>query len=101
MRESEDGIAPFPTVALDATWRISRRWSLNVRGQTFTANTDEFDGTLSDYHGDVQYRWRRNFTFGLGYTSLKISAESTSADDLRGKFDQDISGPEFFIRASF
>jgi hypothetical protein len=101
VRESEDGVAPFPTFALDATWRISKRWSLNVRGQTFTANTDDFDGTLSDYHGDVQYRWRKNFTFGLGYTSLKISAESTSTDDLTGKFDQDISGPEFFIRASF
>ena len=101
VRESEDGVAPFPTFALDATWRFARHWSLNVRGQTFTANTDDFDGTLSDYHGDVQYRWRKNFTFGLGYTSLKISAESTSTDDLTGKFDQDISGPEFFIRASF
>jgi hypothetical protein len=99
--ESEDGIAPFPTFALDATWRISSRWSLNVRGQTFTANTDDFDGTLSDYHGDIQYRWRRNFTMGLGYTSLRMKVESTSTDDLTGKFDQDISGPEFFIRASF
>jgi hypothetical protein len=99
--ESEDGIAPFPTVALDATWRISKRWSFNVRGQTFTANTDEFDGTLSDYHGDIQYRWRKNFTVGLGYTSLRMEVESTSTDDLTGKFDQEISGPEFFIRASF
>jgi hypothetical protein len=99
--ESEDGIAPFPTFALDATWRISKRWSFNVRGQTFTANTDEFDGTLSDYHGDIQYRWRKNFTLGLGYTSLRMKVESVSTDDLTGKFDQDISGPEFFIRASF
>jgi hypothetical protein len=101
IREAEDGIAPFPTFAIDATWRISRRFSFNVRGQTFTANTDEFDGTLSDYHGDIQYRWHKNFTVGLGYTSLRIKAESTSTDDLGGKFDQDISGPEFFIRASF
>jgi hypothetical protein len=99
--ESEDGVAPFPTVALDATWRISRRWSLNVRGQTFTANTDDFDGTLSDYHGDIQYRWHKNFTVGLGYTSLRMEVESTSTDDLTGKFDQEIAGPEFFIRASF
>jgi hypothetical protein len=99
--ESEDGIAPFPTFALDATWRISKRWSFNVRGQTFTANTDEFDGTLSDYHGDIQYRWRKNFTLGLGYTSLRMKVESVSTDDLTGKFDQDIAGPEFFIRASF
>ena len=34
VRESEDGIAPFPTVALDATWRISRRCSSNSREQS-------------------------------------------------------------------
>jgi hypothetical protein len=101
VRETVDGIAPFPTFALDATWRISRLWSLNLRGQTFTANTDDFDGTLSDYHGDIQYRWRKNFTVGLGYTSLQIAADSNSLEDFPGRFDQDISGPEFFIRASF
>ena len=102
VREQTDAVAPFPTVALDATWRISKRWSFNVRGQTFTANLDDFDGSLSDYHGDIQYRWRKNFAFGLGYTSLKIKAESTEVgNDMPGRFNQDISGPEFFIRASF
>jgi hypothetical protein len=99
--EEEDGVAPYPTFALDATWRISKRWSLNARGQTFTATRDEFSGSMSDYHADIQYRWRRNFTVGLGYTSLRMSAESKSIDDQPGKFDQDISGPEAFIRASF
>jgi hypothetical protein len=101
VEESEDGIAPFPTFALDMTWRISKRWSLNIRGQTFTANTDDFDASLSDYHGDIQYRWRKNFTVGLGYTSLRIEAESLDTDDMRGKFQQDLDGPELFIRASF
>jgi hypothetical protein len=101
VREKEDGVAPYPTIALDSTWRISKRWSLNARAQTFTAHLDEFTGSLSDYHGDVQYRWRRNFTFGLGYTSLRIRAESTSTDNMPGKFNQDIKGPEFFVRASF
>jgi len=101
VRESEDAVAPFPTFALDATWRISTRWSLSARGQTFTANMDDFDGSLSDYHGDIQYRWRKNFTVGLGYTSLRIDASSTSTDDFPGRFEQDISGPEFFVRASF
>ncbi len=102
VREQEDAVAPFPTFALDATWRISKRWAVNVRGQTFTANLDDFDGSLSDYHGDIQYRWRKNFAFGLGYTSVKIKASTTDIEqDMPGRFDQDISGPEFFIRASF
>ena len=101
IREKEDGVAPYPTVALDATWRISKRWAFNARGQTFTAHTSDFEGSLSDYHGDIQYRWRRNFAFGLGYTTLRIRAESTSTKNMPGKFDQDYKGPEFFIRASF
>jgi hypothetical protein len=38
---------------------------------------------------------------GLGYTSLRIRAESRDLDNQPGKFNQDIEGPEFFIRASF
>jgi len=101
VKEEEDGVAPYPTFALDGTWRISKRWSFNARAQTFTAHLDDFTGSLSDYHGDLQYRWRKNFTFGLGYTSLRIRAESKSLNDQSGKFNQDIQGPEFFIRASF
>jgi hypothetical protein len=101
IREKEDGVAPYPTLALDTTWRISKRWSLNARAQTFTAHLTDFTGSLSDYHGDIQYRWRRNFAFGLGYTSLRIRAESTDTGNMPGKFNQDIEGPEIFIRASF
>lgn len=101
IREKQDGVAPYPTLALDTTWRISKRWSFNARAQTFTAHLTDFTGSLSDYHGDIQYRWRRNFAFGLGYTSLRIRAESRDLDNQPGKFNQDIKGPEFFIRASF
>jgi hypothetical protein len=101
VREKEDGVAPYPTIALDGTWRISKRWSFNGRAQTLTAHLTDFTGSLSDYHGDIQYRFARSFTFGLGYTSLRIRAESTSNKNMPGKFNQDIKGPEAFIRASF
>ena len=101
VREKQDGVAPYPTIALDTTWRISKRWSLNARGQTLTAHLSDFTGSMSDYHGDIQYRWARNFAFGLGYTSLRLRGESTSTKNMPGKLNQDIAGPEFFIRASF
>ncbi len=101
VREKEDGVAPYPTFAADATWRISKRWSFNLRGQTFTARVSDFVGAIGDYHTDIQYRWARNFAFGLGYTKLKLDLESRSTEDLRGRFDQNLKGPEFFIRASF
>ncbi len=42
IREKEDGVAPYPTLALDSTWRISKRWSFNARAQTFTAHLSRF-----------------------------------------------------------
>jgi hypothetical protein len=107
IREHQEAVGAFPTIALDGTWRISKRWSFNVRGQRFTAHVDEFRGSLADYHGDVQFRWRENFALGLGYTRIKTLVDvgqdtnGGNPDDLTGRFDQRMSGPELFLRASF
>jgi hypothetical protein len=106
IRERQEAVGAFPTLALDGTWRVSKRWSLNARGQRFSTSIDEFRGSLAEYHGDVQYRWRRNFALGLGYSRFKTLVDvgadgSTSNNDLTGRFDQDMKGPEVFFRASF
>ena len=97
-QDSEAGI--FPTIALNAAYRISKRWSVTARGQTFSASPEKFDGTLSDYHGDIQYRWRKNFAVGLGYSKIAIDLNVTDADQPL-LFKMDTTGPELFFRASF
>ena len=106
IREHQEAVGVFPTIALDGTWRISKRWSFNARGQRFTAHVNRFNGSLGDYHGDFQYRWRENFALGLGYTRLHTlvdvgKATGNSNTDLTGRFDQETKGPEVFFRASF
>ncbi len=107
IREHQEAVGAFPTIALDGTWRISKRWSFNARGQRFTAHVDEFRGSLADYHGDLQFRWRENFALGLGYTRIRTLVDvgqdtnGGNPDDLTGRFDQRMSGPELFLRASF
>jgi hypothetical protein len=100
VREEAAGVAPFPTIALEATWRISSRWSISGRGQYFSASLDEFDGSVADYHADVQYRWRRNLTVGLGYTNIRIGLD-VADDEFPGEFNLDTAGPELFFRVSF
>lgn len=99
-REDVDGVGAFPTPTIDATWRISSRWSVTARGQYFSAEVDDFTGSLGDFHADVQYRWRRNFTVGLGYSVIQANLEVSDAD-FPGLFDLDVAGPELFFRVSF
>jgi len=97
-RASEVGI--FPTIAANVAFRISKRWSITARGQQFSASPEEFEGKMADYHADVQYRWRKNFAIGLGYTRLETNVEVFEADNPL-MFNLDTSGPELFFRVSF
>jgi hypothetical protein len=102
-REEESGVAPVPTLALDGSWRFARRWAVTARGQYFGATYDGITGTLGEYHLDLQYRWKPNFTVGLGYTKLAvdIDVDPASGHDFPGLFRLNTAGPEFFLRASF
>ncbi|MFO1426937.1 MAG: hypothetical protein U1F11_08165 [Steroidobacteraceae bacterium] len=100
IRESGSGVGVLPTIELDGTWRISRRWSVNGRAQYLKVNASSVDGTFGDYHFDAQYRWRRNVAFGLGYGATRLDAIVTDAD-LPGQLDISASGPELFFRVSF
>jgi hypothetical protein len=100
LRETGSGVGILPTLAVDGSWRISRRWSLNARAQYLTVGSSDIDGSFGDYHLDAQYRWRRNLAFGLGYSATKLDA-TLSSSDLPGKIAIDASGPEAFFRVSF
>jgi len=91
---------PFGTIALDGTWAISRFWSLNARAQYLDLSTGSIVGALGEYHADVQYRWRRNVAFGIGYD--RFLADLTVRDhNPSGLFDLMIRGPQAFVRVSF
>jgi hypothetical protein len=97
--EKADNVGAFPTIAANVAFRISKRWAVTARGQSYSASPEDFSGKMSDYHADIQYRWRRNFTVGLGYS--KLVTELEVADDQPLLFDLDTTGPEMFFRVSF
>lgn len=100
LKEEESGVILFPTIALDATWQISRRFAVTARANRFTIDVADSSGSLGDYHADVQYRWRPNLAIGLGYTALKTDIEVADGD-FPGRFAFDVDGPELFFRVSF
>ena len=101
LNEERSGVAALPTLAMDATWRITNRFALTARANHLNAHIKDSSGLVADYHADVQFRWKPNVAVGLGFTKLKMEVDVVDADDLSGRFDFDVTGPEVFIRASF
>jgi hypothetical protein len=99
-RQDVTGAGAFPTIPLDVAFRISRRWSVTARGQYFHAALNNFDGYLADVHEDVQYRWKNNFSVGVGYSSVRAKL-SLHTGNFPGLFAMSLEGPEAFFRVSF
>jgi hypothetical protein len=102
LRQEVSGSGAFPTIPLDITWRIWHGLALSARGQYFHASVNNFEGSLAEYHGDLQWRWRKypNFSLGAGYTILRSSLDLDDAN-FPGSFRLNVRGPEGFFKVSF
>jgi hypothetical protein len=98
--QREDQAGPFPTLGIDATWVISKRFYLDGRFNYLRLSVDNFDGSLGIYELSAQYRWRANLSLGLGYTQVRTNLSSTKATE-SGLFNFNTKGPEAFVRIAF
>jgi hypothetical protein len=98
--EDFSGAGPFATLALDGSWRISRRFAFSARGQYMRLHVSSVSAALGDYHADLQFRVRPNFAVGLGYQSTQTRLEVKGSGD-NGLVKLAVKGPELFLRASF
>jgi hypothetical protein len=98
--QTEDEAGPIPTLGLDSTYVISKRFYIDARAQYFKLAVDHIDGSLGIYELDALYRLRPNVSFALGYTAVKAIVDSRKPTD-SGVFDFDTKGPEFFVRVAF
>jgi hypothetical protein len=55
---------------------------------------------MGEYHADLQYRWKRNVAFGLGYERDETELDVRRANP-SGVMRLTINGPELFGRLSF
>lgn len=98
--QSEDQAGPFPTIGLDTTYVVSKRFYFDARAQYFKLAVDHLSGTLTFYEAAALYRLRPNISFALGYTSAKADLASRQPAN-SGYFDFDTKGPEVFVRIAF
>lgn len=98
--QTEDQAGPFPTVGLDASYVVSKRFYVDGRAQYMKVRVDDLDGSLGIYELDGLYRLRPNISFALGYTMLRASLISAQVKQA-GFFNFNSKGPEFFVRIAF
>jgi hypothetical protein len=98
--QTEDQAGPFPTLGLDATYVVSKRFYLDGRAQYFKVHINDIDGSLGIYELDALYRLRANISFAMGYTSVRAHLASTQVRQ-SGLFNFNSSGPEIFVRVAF
>jgi hypothetical protein len=98
-RQHFDGAGPFVTVAVDGTWRFTKRFAFSARGQYMKLTINDISGMLAIYHADLQFRWRPNLAIGLGYESSRTQLLIKN-DNPSGYLHMNLKGPELFLRAS-
>jgi hypothetical protein len=98
--QTEDQAGPLPTVGLDASYVLSKRFYFDGRAQYLKVRVDHLDGTLGIYELDALYRLRPNISFALGYNMFRASVISRQTKQA-GFFNFDSKGPEFFVRIAF
>ncbi len=99
--ETLDAAGPFPTLAASATWRITRRFSVNADANYLTGSTGDVEAHYEAFNADVQFRMQRNLAVGLGYSRTRYKTISIDPDFFPGYFLLTHKGPQFFLRASF
>ncbi len=100
VHEDFSGAGPFATVAIDGSWRFTRRFAFSARGQYLRLHVSSLTAALNDYHADVQFRWRPNLAVGVGYQSTQTRLEVQDRAN-NGYMSLDLHGPELFLRTSF
>jgi Outer membrane protein beta-barrel domain len=98
--ERQDLAGPFPTLGIDATYVISKRFYLDGRYQYLKLSIDQLDGSLALYEFDALYRWRANVSGGIGYSGIHAKLSSTKPGQ-SGLFDLNAKGPQLFVRVAF
>ena len=100
VNQTEDQAGPVPTLGLDATYVVSKRFYFDARAQYFRVRINDLDGSLGIYEVDGLYRLRPNISFAVGYSSLRARLTSAQARQA-GFFNFNSSGPEIFVRVAF
>lgn len=92
--------APLPVIGVRGLWDISHDFWIDASAQYFSANIDEYDGSIQDYRVAVVWQPIKWAGVGLGYNQFKVDLD-VDKDSFNGNVTWTYSGPMIFYSASF
>jgi len=83
---------PLPTIGLRGGWRFADNLRLAGFVQFLKLKVGDYDGSLVNASGGVEWAFHPNFYVGAGYNYYKYDLDSTK-DNAKGHFDYRFDGP--------
>lgn len=99
-QESAEAMLPAPEVGVLGGVKLAAGFYLTAQGRFFTAEVQDYDGTVSEGFLMLEHRTFDNLGFALGYQFLNIDLKSTNPD-FAGLLEYEMTGPAAFFRVSF
>ena len=95
-----DALAPLPTIGFYGSYAFTPRWLLSGRVDFFSLKYNDYDGSLINLTGGLDYRFTRNFGIGLGYRYVDYDLDVTKSS-FAGTVQYQFSGPVLYLVGSF
>jgi hypothetical protein len=86
---------PLPTIGLRGGWRFADNLRLAGFAQLLKLKIGDYDGSLVNAQGGVEWAFHPNFYVGLGYNYYKYELDATK-DNVKGRFDYRFDGPVLY-----
>ena len=98
--ETEDFLAPLPNLYLFATRAIKEKLLLHLNSGWMSMKYDEYDGNLFFVRALLEYRFRKNFGIGGGYSYFHVDVEYDPGHKVE-TYDVDFTGPLAYLTFGF
>jgi len=98
--ESENQLAPLPTLGLYGSYAFSPSWDMSGRVDYFSVKIDEYKGRLLNVQAGVRYHFNPTWSLALNYRydDYRVDVDGT---DWRGEVNYQFRGPQLVLRVGF
>jgi hypothetical protein len=95
-----EGTAPLPTLGIQGSVELPKRWRFRGWGQLFALDFEDFKGSLVNVTATVEHDTFKHVGFGFGWSYFGFDLEADSSD-LDGEFEYNFGGPNFYMNIMF